>query len=89
MSNAAKRYVDIRIHFTEDVEEFKDQSGNVVESYTSHDIDFVERKKIKGISEDDLSGLGDSFGQMDAYHLFFQGEFPSVISDGNTVRFRK
>ena len=89
MSTHEKLYVDIRVHFKKEVEEYKDQAGNTTESWTSHDIDHVERKKIKGITEDELDALGESFGQVDAYHLFFQNELPLVISDGYDVVFRK
>jgi len=89
MSKAEKRYVDIRIHFTEEVEEYKDSEGNLIESWTSHDIDYVERKKIKGVTEEDLSSLGESFGQMDSYHIFFQNILPLAISDGGEHEFRE
>lgn len=81
-------YIDIRFRFNETTEEWTDDEGNLLESYTSHEISSVERTKLKGITADDADALGESFFQLDSYQIFFATEVPSVVSDGGTQKFR-
>lgn len=80
-------YVDVRFYLKKDTEEWTDENGNVEETYTSYDIDYIERKKIKGVSEDDLDSLGESFFQMDSYQEFFATQVPSTVSGGNSFSY--
>jgi hypothetical protein len=84
--NAA--YIDVRFYLNKETETYTDDDGQVEEEWTHYEINKVERRKLKGIEEDEASDLGESFGQVDAYHLFFQNEIPYVISDGTTAKFR-
>lgn len=81
-------YVDIRFYLKKETEEYTSEDGTIEESFTTYDIDYIERKKIKGIDEADLYDMSESFGQVDAYHLFFQDEVPSAVAYGGTYRFR-
>ncbi|UDL16743.1 hypothetical protein SEA_ATUIN_50 [Arthrobacter phage Atuin] len=81
-------YVDLRFYLKKETEVYLDEEGNIEESFDHYDIDYVERKKIKGVDDADISDLSESFGQVDAYHEFFQDEVPSCLAYGGTYRFR-
>lgn len=80
-------YVDVRFYLKKETEEWTDEDGNVEETYTSYDIDYIERKKMKGVDDDDLYGLGESFFQMDSYQEFFATSVPSTVSGGNSFSY--
>lgn len=84
--NAA--YIDVRFYLNKESERFTDEDGNVTEEYDHLYINKVERRKLKGITEDEADELGESFGQIDSYYLFFQSEVPYTVSTGKTGKYR-
>ena len=81
-------YVDVRFYLKKETEEWTDEDGNIEETYTSYDIDYIKRKKIKGVDEDDLDALGESFFQMDSYQEFFATEVPHTLYAGTPRSFK-
>lgn len=84
--NAA--YIDVRFYLNKETEIYTDEHGEVEEEYTHFDVNKVERRKLKGISEEEAESLGESFMQMDSYQVFFASDLPAVISDGDTAKYR-
>lgn len=77
-----KLYVDLRFYFKRHTEE-----GFGDEVYEHIEIHKVVRKRINNITHDELESTGESFAQMDAYHLFFLNDVPYTLSDGVTNKF--
>ena len=77
-------YVDLRFYITTETTDYGDGD---TETYTY--IDRVERNKVKGVSEDDLDFMGESFAQMDSYQLFFANDVPYTLSEGVTEKFHE
>lgn len=60
-----KKYIDIRLHLSSEVEDFGPD-----DKYERFEIDSVERLKFKGISEDDLDGFAETVAQDDDYQIY-------------------
>lgn len=80
----APLFVDIRFTFKEFREEWEDG-----EFETWIDLKNVTRHKVKGLTDDDLRGVGESFAQMDRYQEMLASDLVAVISDGYTFRNRR
>lgn len=74
-----KKYIDIRMHFNTEVEEFGD------EIFESTVLDSFERIKVKNLSESELDQIGESFGQMDSYQIALQNNLPYTAYSGITT----
>lgn len=81
-------YVDVRFYLKKETEEYTSEDGSIEESFTRYDIDYIERKKVKWITEDDLDALGESFFQMDSYQEFFATEVPHTLYAGTPRSFK-
>lgn len=77
-------YVDIRFTFKEFREEWEDG-----EFETWVDLKHVTRHKVKGLTDDHLQGIGESFAQMDRYQDMLANGLVSVISDGSAITNRR
>ncbi|QFG12186.1 Hypothetical Protein OBI_RACECAR_58 [Arthrobacter phage Racecar] len=84
--NAA--YIDIRFYLNKTTEVYTDDEGKTEEEWSGYEVNKVERRKLKNITEDEAADLGESFAQMDSYQLFFVNQVPYVVSDGTTAKFR-
>jgi hypothetical protein len=84
--NAA--YIDVRFYLNRESESFTDDDGTIEEEYDHFYINKVERRKLKGISEEDADSLGESFAQMDSYSEFFQNQVPFTISSGHVHKYK-
>jgi hypothetical protein len=78
-----KHYVDLRFYFKKETEDYGDG-----DTYEHFEIDKVVRKKINNMTHDQLEALGESFGQIDSYHLFFESDIPTTLSEGWTSKYR-
>jgi hypothetical protein len=70
-----KKYIDIRLHLSSEVEEFDQE-----ESYEHFTIDSAERIKFKGIDESELYGLSESVSQTDHYQIYLLPAINSALS---------
>lgn len=84
--NAA--YIDVRFYLNKESETYTDEDGTIDEEFEMLTINKVERRKLKGISEDEADDLGESFAQMDSYQEFFCNQVPFTISSGVIHKFR-
>lgn len=76
-----KKYIDIRLHLSSEVEDFGPD-----DTYEHFEIDSVERLKFKGIEEDQLDGLAEKVAQSDHYQIYLFGAVTSSIdSEGKYV----
>jgi hypothetical protein len=81
-------YIDVRFHLNKETEEWTNEDGILEESFTSLRLGKVERKKLKGITEEEADDLGESFAQMDSYQDFFVNSVPYVVSSGEEHNYR-
>lgn len=77
-----KLYVDLRFYFKRETETFGHD-----EAYEHIELHKVVRKRINNITHDELESVGESFAQMDDYHIFFLNDVPYTISEGVTSKF--
>lgn len=69
-----KKYIDIRLHLSSEVEEFGPD-----DIYEHFEIDSVERIKTKGIEERHLDGLAETVAQSDHYQIYLFGAIATAL----------
>lgn len=75
-----EHYVDLRITFRKEVEDWGDGDVSVMFIPAT-----VQRHNLTGITADDLDSIGESFGQMDSYQFMLQSDIPAALCSDDEI----